>query len=347
MPVSFDMSALSASVDPAVAHREFQERIDREGRRTGARVGMAWSVFQTVVLVAGGGILAALAVVAVQLAFGGEGLNAATVIIAALVVAPLAVARVRSYRTGPDAVEMDVYRLTRFAAANGLSYVLAESDPDLPAALFQVGGARVASDVMVAAPPRRFEVANYSYETWTARTRMPRSATFAAVESKAVLPAAMIMTTSRSDPAGAWAPQPTQAQVPFEGDFGTSFQVFCAPEDVDRVRVLLTEPVQTALIELMRHGDIEVVGGTVFFLARRQLRLADAAFWEWVEDLVAVMDAVDDGGVRVGASADPARRVRREALFDGRRSSRPFVLGCLLPLVVGLAVTALITAFSH
>ncbi|MFF3026006.1 hypothetical protein [Microbacterium sp. NPDC057944] len=347
MPVSFDMSALSAPVDPAVAHREFQERIDREGRRTGARVGMAWSVFQTVVLVAGGGILAALAVVAVQLAFGGEGLNAATVIIAALVVAPLAVARVRSYRTGPDAVEADVYRLTRFAAANGLSHVLAESDPDLPAALFQVGGARVASDVMVAASPRRFEVANYSYETWTARTRMPRSATFAVLESGIPLPAMTIRAASPSDQAGAWAPQPQQTPLPFEGGFGSTFRVFCAVEDADRVRAVLTEPVQTALIALVRHGDVEIAGGSVFFLARRQLRLADVAFWEWVEDLVAMVDAVDDGGVRVGASADPARRVRREALFDGRRSSRPFVLGCLLPLVVGLAAAALVTAFSH
>ncbi|MFT4156845.1 MAG: hypothetical protein QM630_02795 [Microbacterium sp.] len=80
-------------------------------RRLGIRV---------IVQVLGIGDIAALAVMIVQLAFGGSGMNAVTWNIAALVVIPLAVGQVRAFGARRRDLEESVYRLARFAADNDL-----------------------------------------------------------------------------------------------------------------------------------------------------------------------------------------------------------------------------------
>lgn len=98
MTVIFDDTALRAHIDPALARPESRERVAREGRQVGVVLGSGWVVFQSVVLVVGAGVLAALAVVAVQLLLGGDGADLTTVVLAVLMVLPLA-ATARSRNT--------------------------------------------------------------------------------------------------------------------------------------------------------------------------------------------------------------------------------------------------------
>lgn len=341
----FDVGPLRAPVDAAVARRESRERIAREGRRFGVGIASAWTVLQTVVLIVGAGVLAALCVVAVQLLFGAHGADVTTVVLAALMVGPLAVARIRALIRGPREREAEEATLSRFAAANGMRYVTGELAPSRLAALFGVGTSRVASDVLTAETPRAFETANYAFDEWAARARFPRTACFVAFELRTALPPMALVNTSKELPACRWAPPASQTPLAIEGAAGSRFEVFCAPADADAVRRVLGADAQTALVEAAASADVEVVGGRVYVIARRQLPMTDPAFWEWVEDLaglVSVLEGVNGDASSTGAS-DAARRSRRAALFAAPKAGRTSTVGCLLPLLVGLGLAAVIT----
>lgn len=350
MTVTFDDTALRAPVEPALARQESRERVAREGRRFGVVLGSGWVVFQSVVLVVGAGVLAALAVVAVQFMFGADGADATTFILAALMVAPLAVVRIRSHLRGPRDREVEEYRLERFAAANGLTYRTGELDPQRPAALFGVGTSRIASDIVAGPTPRPFEAANYSFDTWVARARMPHVANYAAFDLQSPLPALTLVTKSPGVAASGWEPTPPQERVAFDGDFASRFEVFTARATEEPVRHLLSPEVQAALMALAERSDIEIVGDRVFVLSRRHLPMAEPAYWEWVSDLAALVSVLEARGRAEQPAglpdADSARRTRREALFAAPKGGRAAAMGCLVPLLVGLIAAALITKIT-
>ncbi|WEK61967.1 MAG: hypothetical protein P0Y60_04195 [Candidatus Microbacterium colombiense] len=349
MTVTFDDSALHAPVEPALARQESRERVAREGRQFGVVLGSGWIVFQSLVLVVGAGVLAALAVVAVQFLFGADGADATTFILAGLMVVPLAVARIRSHLRGPADREAEEYRLSRFAEANGLAYRTGELDPERSAALFGVGTSRVASDIVAGPAPRPFEVANYSFDTWVARARMPRVASYAAFDLRSPLPS-MTLITKAPVAASGWEPKAPLERVQIEGDLGSRFDVFTARETEQPVRHLLSPDVQAAIIAIADKCDIEVTGDRVFVIARRHLPMAEPAYWEWIADLTALVTLLETRARAEETSAvadtDPSRRSRREALFAAPKGGRAAAVGCLVPLLVGLVAAAVITKIA-
>ncbi|MFC4140718.1 MULTISPECIES: hypothetical protein [unclassified Microbacterium] len=349
MTTVFEDAALRARVDPALARQESRERVVREGRQFGVVVGSGWVILQSVVLVVGAGVLAALAVLVVQLMSGADGADATTFVLAALMVVPLAVARIRSHLRGPREREAEEYRLARFAEANGLSYETGQLDPERSAALFGVGTSRVATDIIGGAAPRPFEVANYSFDTWAARARLPRAANYVAFESRGVLPA-MTIKTKAPVASSAWEPAAPQERVQIEGEFASRFEVFTARATADAVRHLLSAEVQAAITALAAPCDIEVTDDRVFVIARRHLSMTDPTYWEWVADLASLVALIEGRGrgeqVVAFEDADSARSTRREALFAAPRAGRAGVIGCLIPLVIGLAAAALITRIA-
>jgi hypothetical protein len=342
---TFDVSALRAPVDPAIAKRASRERVANEGRGAGVVMGSAWGIIQSLVLVVGAGVLAGLCVVAVQLMFGGDGADATTVILAALMVIPLAVARVRSHLSGPRQQQADEYRLAGFAGANGLSYSTGELDPVRPAAVFGRGTSRVVTDVVTGTSPRAFEFGNYSYDTWSAKTRLPQRASYAALELRSSLPSMTLKSTSREHPTGTWEPAPSRKPLSVDAQFDSRFQVFCAPEAADAVRAALTGQSRAALLGVADYADVEIVDGHLYVVTGRHLRVSDPAFWEWAEDLLSLADALDarEGDAAAPGAEDTARRSRRAALFAAPKTGRPAAIGCLLPLLIGLAAAAVIT----
>lgn len=346
----FDEGALRAGVEWSQARQESRERIAREGRRFGVALGAGWAVFQTVVLLVGTGILAALGVVSVQLLFGAHGADATTVVLAALMVAPLAVLRIRSQLRGPRDLEATEYRLTRFAAANGLEYRTGELDPERSAALFSTGSSRMASDIVAGPSPRVFEAANYSFDTWVARARMPRRTNYAAFDLRSPLPPLTLRTTSPAAAASGWELPATQEPLPVEGEIASHFEAFSSPATAEPVRHLLSPEVQAALIAIAGSCDIEVVGDRIYVIARRHLPMTAPAYWERIVDLAGLVTLLEarGRGEEVGeiAEADPARRARREALLAAPKVGRTAALGCLVPLLLGLTAAALITAIT-
>lgn|GEM_PF-1228968 len=313
----FDDTALRAPVDEAAARAEGREIVRRDRGRGRWSAVHGLEAVKTAVVVVCVGVLASLLVVVVQYAFGAWSASASTFVIAGLMATPLAVARIRAIARGRGELERTWYRLSRFAAANGMSYAPVEAAPERPAALFGLGSARVARDVLRTASPRPIEAGNHSYDTWSARTRMPHSTAYVAFGVRAPLPRLTLAPAAR----GGEPPWPLAAGergVAIADGFDDVFRAWCAPGDEDAVRRLLAPAVRDALVEVAGECGLEIVDGAVYVVAPRELPIADPAFWEWAEDLAGLVEehldpppgAVGDAGAEdAGAedAGDPAR----------------------------------------
>lgn len=335
----FDTSALTAPVDQDRAHAEGREMFRREDGRAGEAVALGESVFRSVVLVVGAGVLAALFVFVVQLLAGGHSADVTTFVIAGLMILPLAVSSIRGTVRGRRERDEAWYRLTRFAQANGLAYDPVERDPQRPAAVFSAGRSRVAIDMLTGSAPRRFEVGTYRYDTWVARTRMPHTATWVAFELRAGLPPLTIVCTPGTSWPRPWKAPAAQHPLAISDAFDARLTVRAAPGDGEPVRRLLTPALQDALLEVAARCDVEVVEGKVFFVTRTALPSTAPAYWEWIEDLAALVERTLDPSPEAaesdGAPVDESRRARRAALFTASPGGRALAIGCLLPLVAG------------
>lgn len=346
MPEGFDVSVLREPIDRETAIAAAEERIAREERGADLRWAAVWGAVQGIVLVSLAGVLAWLLLTVVYfLADGSRGV-AGLIPIAVIMVLPLAVSRMREHRRFRPDLGIDVSRLERFAAANELSYVIAVSDPEGPWALFRSGSARVATHVMSSQTPRVFETADYSYETWAARARMPHQATYASFAVSRSFPT-MTISPRGGPPANGWRAPAGQTRLPLDGVLAARAEVRCHPSLAEDVRAVLTPSVQEALLDVADGAGIEFAGGGILISVRRCLPLTDPVYWEWMEEmlrLVAFIDSAEpDSPWR---RVDPARRARIEALRSIRGSGRAAAIGCLAPLVFGIGATVLVAVFS-
>lgn len=341
----FDTTALEGSIDAEAARIEAGARVREITGEHGRALLAARTVVRFLVLVVGFGLLSSLFVLVVQLLFGGWGANVFTWLIAAVMVVPLAIGQIRGEIAGRRAEEERWYRLARFAAANSMTYVPFEADPDLPASLFRRGGSRAIRDSLSAGGVR---IANYGYERMAARTRMQHTACFVAFDAPSGLPP-MTLITRLGDVWGQPAVPPTaQRELSIDAEFDGHVRVHCEPGHDAEVRRVLTATGRDALLQIASRCDLEVIGGRVYVIARRELAMTDTAFWRWVQDLAVLVESVllraepVDGSTRSGWAE---RRVERDALFALRPSGRAFLLIWAIPAVVGF-VAAAITAQS-
>ncbi|WP_285725695.1 hypothetical protein [Psychromicrobium xiongbiense] len=351
--MTFDATALMDPIPPGVVKAEASERLrDEVGHSAGTRI-TAGAVIRTVVLVLGFGVLAALGVRAVQLLFGGDQFTPSTVVIAALMVTPLLVMQVRGITSSRRQLEQSWFRLGRFAAANGLTHTFRVADPSAPAALFAAGSNRISVDVMGGAAPsvsgdRSFEAGNHGFETWTARARFPHEFDYVMLSLSTPPPAFTLIDLSHAKAWPAWDPAVGQQPVELGDGFDERFETRCAPEVQGAVRAALTPSLRAALTSLVARAevgvDLEVVDGLLYVVVRRDLSVADPAYWEWVEDLARFVDEHLDPRpgtlAPLDADEDPQRAARRARLLSRVRGGRPAVMGCLLPLVFGVLAAA-------
>lgn len=344
-PPTFDDAALRAPGDPTRARAEGSALRRRAGGRVGEVAGAGWVVVQSIVLVVGLGILVALAVLVVQMIFGAYGANVLTVVIPVLTVLPFAIIRARGVLASRRATDAAWYRLTRFAEANGLTFELAEPDPQGAAAIYRVGKHRVATDVITRPGPQGPTVSSYAFDTFVGRTRMPHAHTVVRFGLTSRLPSFVIATQTRGLVGRAWEDAPWWRTVPIEASFDGRFEVRCAPRDDDEVRGVLTPQVRRALA-LAAYADVEVTGTEVFVVTRSAVPTADPAFWQWVgglADMVRLLDGAPDPAAAPVSVGDDDARSYLDQLFTSPPVARTAVVGCLVPLLLGLAAAAVLT----
>lgn len=344
----FDITALLTPIDQQLASVEAEELIKKYAGVHGRARNRAAFIFRFLVLIVGFGLLAAIGVMCVQLFFGGTGANIFTWLIAALMMVPLAVSQLRRAKADYHEDEARWYRLSRFAANNGLSYLPSEQNPELPASVFRHGGSIV--DSLSSVSPLPFQVSNYSYETTTARTRMPQTACFIVFELPANVPP-MTLQTRAGDVWGQPAVPPReQRELKLADSTKERFRVYCEPEHEAAVRQILTSEARATLVELAGRCDIEITAGQIFIIARHELSLTEPAFWDWLSDLSELVEAVWSLPSRQPAGEERAEwdshRIERASLFAPARSGKSFAIGCLIPAAIGFVAAAATAQFG-
>jgi len=350
---TFDTTTLTDPIPSGAAEAEAAGRLrDEEGPDARARMTVG-AVVGTVVLLVGAAVLAGLFVRLVQLLFGAYEFTPSTVVIAVLMVLPLVVMRIRGLSGSRRELERAWYRLRRFAEANGLTHTIRITDPVHPAAVFAAGTDRVSSDVMRGSVPSAlgggaFEAGNHGFDTWAARARLPHELDYVMLPLPVPTPAFTLIDLSHAKARPPWEPAAGQQAIPLGDGFDELFETRCAPEAEGAVRAVLTPTLRAALTRLVARAqvgvDLEAVDGVLFVIVRRGLPISDPAYWEWVEDLMRLVEQVDPRSpARQGGTdpaEDPQRAARRARLLGRVRGGRQAAVGCLLPLVLGAVAAA-------
>jgi len=345
-PLTFVTTALEAVVDVDSAIAEQRRRDDPVP--TSESVDVRRQVFKTIVLVAGFGLLAAIAVTVVQFIFGGSGMNSVTWIIAALMMIPLAVAEIRNFRGRRRELGERWYRLSRFAEVNRMTHVISEPAAQHPITRFHHGGPLAVRDKLNAPQRAGLEVGNYYYSKTLGRSPVEHGSCYVSFEIPSGVPPMTLITRLGDVWGQPAAPQPAQRELPVDADFDGQVRVYSEPEDDTAVRLLLTPEVREEVQAAARWCDIAILDRRIYIMARKALPLSDPLFWRWVADLgrlVGVLGHPNAQAPAVSPTHGAAGGGEREALFATPKSGRSFVIGCLV-IVLGLAAAAVVTVLS-
>ena len=209
------------------------------------------------------------------------GAGALPIVIVGAAIALIAVAWVR----GGSRTQERWYRLSRFAAANGMSFESSVSSPHRPGMVFGVGGSRVATDVVRGTRPRFVEFANYRYTTGSGKSRTTHRWGYVAIKLDVPLPHIVLDATSNNGLFGASnlpASFGKDQRLGLEGDFDRFFSLYC-PAGYERDALYLFTPdIMARFIDNAAALDVEIVDDWLFFYGKRDFSTLDPATWAWL-----------------------------------------------------------------
>ncbi|HEU4755416.1 MAG TPA: hypothetical protein VFS72_02045 [Agromyces sp.] len=325
----FDAAPLTEPVDRA-AVRAFARQLRARGQAPGILGGsVAGSAVAVVVFVVVGfaflGILGSMLTAFLSLAAqdGGGGMLLFGLVPVLVVVGVVAIAVAAGVGMGIT-TPTRWYRLDRFARANAMSYQPQYSDPPLPGMIFQVGSARMASDLVRGDRPRFVEFGNYRYTTGSGKNRSTHRWGYVAVKLDVPLPHIVLDATSNDGLFGTSNLPVTfdrDQRLGLEGDFDRYFTLH-APEGYERDALYLFTPdLMARFIDRAAAVDVEIVDDWLFLYAKRDFSTLDPATWAWLFSVVgALLEklerwarwrderlAPDAAGHAASAPIDPAR----------------------------------------
>ncbi|GAA5202332.1 hypothetical protein [Microbacterium jejuense] len=174
------------------------------------------------------------------------------------------------------------YRLSRFAAANRLTYAPVDRDLDLPEMIFDARDGQVAWDVVRDAGG--LAVGNQTFTTGSGKDRRTHRWGFASVRLGTTLPHLVLDATSNDSLRVSNLPVSLDAaqRVSLEGDFDSHFSLY-APVGYERDALYLFTPdVMARFIDHAAALDVEIVDDRLLLYARRDLSTLDPEVWEWL-----------------------------------------------------------------
>lgn len=183
------------------------------------------------------------------------------------------------------------YRLDRFAAANGMSYVPIVAAPSLPGMIFGLGRARQAIDAVRGMKPRFVEFANYRYTTGSGRNSTTHRWGYVAVKLDVPLPHIVLDAKGNNALLGSNLPASFDAdqRLGLEGDFDEHFTLYC-PEGYERDALYLFTPdIMARFIDNAAALDVEIVDDWLFLYAKRDFSTLDPATWAWLFSVVGAL----------------------------------------------------------
>lgn len=199
----------------------------------------------------------------------------------------LALVLVRSARRAQD---VQWFRFSRFAAANGLEFHPYIPNPPLPGLLFSGGsGTDPASEnVLRGMAPRVVEFGDYAYTVSNGKssTRVRRG--YIAIRVDNLLPNIVLDAKGNDGPFGGLSLDRTQ-RLSLEGDFDRFFTLYCPTGYETDALYLFTPDIMLRLMTQAAVLDVELVDNWIFFYANRSIPSMDPAVWAWLFSLVHAM----------------------------------------------------------
>jgi hypothetical protein len=192
---------------------------------------------------------------------------------------------------GNRAAAVRMFRLDRFARANGMSYLPALGAHAMPGMIFDVGSSRLASDVVRGERPRLVEFANYQYTTGSGKSKTTHKWGYVAVKLDTPLPHIVLDATSNNGLFGSNLPLSfgKDQRLSLEGDFDRFFTLYC-PADYERDALYLFTPdIMARFIDNAAALDVEIVDDWLFLYAKRDFSTLDPQTWAWLFSVVGAL----------------------------------------------------------
>ena len=174
------------------------------------------------------------------------------------------------------------YRLATFAQANGMTYLSALDDPQLPGMIFDQGHARRATELVRGSVPRFVEFANYQYTTGSGKNAQTHTWGYIAIRLDVPLPNIVLDSLGNNGFLGSNLPAryAKHQRLSLEGDFDRSFALYC-PEGYERDALYLFTPdIMARFMDNAASFDVEIVDDWLLLYAQRQqVSTLDPATW--------------------------------------------------------------------
>lgn len=175
------------------------------------------------------------------------------------------------------------FRLSRFAAANAMTYLDRIDAPPLPGMIFQEGSGRISTDVLRGTAPRFVEFGNYQYTTSNGKSSQTHRWGYVAVKLDVPLPNIVLDALGNNGLGGSIATGFRRDQrLSLEGDFDRYFELFCPEGYEEDALYLFTPDVMARFIDHAAELDVEIVDDWLFLYTRRAASTLDPATWAWL-----------------------------------------------------------------
>lgn len=305
----FDTRPLTEPVDPR-ATGDFWRQIKAQHPTSAANV-LVFVVFGFVGLIFVGTTLSFLAISVSVIRSGGPiGFAFAVPVLILVAVAAIGIPLgIRAQRHKRETA----YRLSRFAAANGMVYEHEVDDPPLPGMIFQNGSSREASSLLRGYQPRFVEFGNYQYTTGSGKNRSTHRWGYVAVKLDVPLPN-IVLDALGNNTLGTNLPASfaRDQRLSLEGDFDRYFTLYCPQGYEADALYLFTPDIMARFIDHAAQLDVEIVDDWMFLYMQRPASTTDAATWAWLFGTVgALMTKFDqwarwrDDRLREAQASDP------------------------------------------
>ena len=279
---AFDPRPLTDPVDPRAVRAFWREVRAQHPRSTSQLVSTVIvlaivafffvtfiGIFGTIVTVIGRGIAR-------------DGFSPFLIIVPVAVVTIIAVTAVRAFG-GSRRTRERRYRISRFAAANGMAYVDRLNAPALPGLIFQRGSDRVSTALVRGFQPRFVEFANYQYTTGSGKHETTHHWGYVAVKLDAPLPNIVLDARGNN---GLGSNLPTgfrrDQRLSLEGDFDEYFTLYC-PEGYEADALYLFTPdIMARFIDHAAQLDVEIVDDWLFLYMQHPASTTDPDTWAWL-----------------------------------------------------------------
>lgn len=210
------------------------------------------------------------------------------------------------------------YRLSQFAAANGMTYEDRVNNPPLPGMIFHIGSGRTASELVRGRSPRFVEFGNYQYTVSSGKNSTTYRWGYVAVKLDVPLPN-IVLDAIGNNGFGSNLPASFRKdqQLSLEGDFDKYFTLYCPAGYETDALYLFTPDIMSRFIDNAAELDVEIVDDWLFLYTKREASTLDASTWAWLFGAVGALIT----------KFDQWARWRDDRLAEGQAHARAQAMG--------------------